>query len=245
LDEDRKMSEDDNSQSEKMKNKDLVWLLKEDRTPSNSSVSASKNSGKTTPDQHRNWKVLERGKSEVQNPKSDLEVKKDMDPKLKRSTSFPEKPGISTSSTDKLELCYPVHEGEEMEFSPVLYRSKSSLWSVSTESSAVTAQQRSDNQQSEVIPSDSKINATIPARDDLGRSLQSPIGTVDRRSNKDLSLISSPQPPKPQRSFQKMQTNDSVTSQPKRTKGMTISVQDFKSKNDRDPEFTNEELKVT
>ena len=247
------MSEEESQAYDKMKGKDLVWLLKEDRTQSIASTSAAKKSGRVTPDQHRNWKVLERGKSEVQSSKTDLDGEKDLDPKLKRSTSFPVKPAVSASNKDRLGLRYPVHECEEEgEFSPVLYRSKSSLWSVSTESSAVTAQHKCDNRQSEMSQSNSKLGSSVPARIDLGRSIQSPLGAVDRRSNRDLSINnaphsrrSSPQPPKPQRSFSKMQSSESVTSQPKTTKGLPMSVQDFKSKADRDPQLANKELKVS
>ena len=244
------MSEDDFQRPENIKQKDLVWLLNEDRTPKNPSSSAAKKNGKVTPEQHRNWKVLERGKSEIQDCKSF--VKKELDSKLKRSTSFPANSLESENAKNQLALQSLINENEEGQFSPVLYRSKSSLWSVSTESSAIAAHQRCDNRNSEVSCSNSKVNS-LPTRTDVVRSLQSPLdAAIDRNSNKELNINeaqhsqrSTPRPMKSQHSVHEMRNAECRTTQPKRTKGLLMSVQEFKSKSDRDPELANDDLKVS
>ena len=223
-------------EQENEKNRDLVWLLKEDRT-------ANTRDRNNTAD-NQNWKVLEKNK--MTEPNAKLNEKKKTDLRLKRSTSFPVK---TDNSKSNVELRYPVNEADEEGLSPVLYRSKSSLWTVSTDSSAVTAHQRFDNRTSELAPSENKSvmgsrSNLAPTSQEPGSSDQLPGETADLR-NSPRFQVNSPQPPKPERGVPKTLSEDKGIFQPRTTKSLLMSVHDFKTKNNRDPELINEHLKVS
>ena len=232
------MSKNDEELNEKRKQ-----LLTADDPMAKNSQSSIVKSGYGTPESSHSRKKLEKEKSEFDDASTD-----ETNYKLTRSISFPSHPEKKSESKD-LQLRYPFHEEEEEDAgqnSPVLYQSKSSLWSVTSDLSSIANYKNSENSR-KLNKTSKKYLSALSDHDEAQRSSPEDAKLNNSCTAKEASRsqLASPQHVDCQKPTFMTINNEKANSNKKSTKGLIFSVQDIKAKTDRDPQLINEDLKVS